>query len=478
VSRMRALAFCVSVDHARFMARVFVDHGVMATAVWADTPSSEREQALRDLRDRNINVLFSVDLFNEGVDLPDVDTLLFLRPTDSPTLFLQQFGRGLRRSPGKTYCTVLDFVGHHRKEFRFDRRFRALLGGSRRELEQQINDGFPYLPAGCHMSLDQVAAKRVLENIRESIPTQWASRVAELRQLGDVNLERYLEETGRDLEDVYRGDKSWIELREAAGLLIPPLSDEDGPLLRACGRLLHVDDLERIDVWRRFVGSGLGATRSSERERRLIRMLIASVMDAVLERNVTLEDASERLRRHPSVLYELESLMSPLSSRIDHLLEPAPGEIALQVHARYTRVEILSAFGEGKSARAPGWQTGVWWANESKAGLLAVTLDKTSGRFSPTTRYRDYAISRDRIHWESQAVTRADSPTGRRYQDHQTMGWSMHLFARLKPDDRAFWYLGRARYLEHVGEQPMAIKWALDHELPGDLFARFAAAVA
>jgi superfamily II DNA or RNA helicase len=70
-----------------------------------------------------------VDLFNEGVEVPLVDTVLMLRPTDSPTLFLQQLGRGLRRAHGKTVCTVLDFVGHHRREFRFDRRLRALLPG-------------------------------------------------------------------------------------------------------------------------------------------------------------------------------------------------------------------------------------------------------------------------------------------------------------------------------------------------------------
>ena len=476
VSMMSALGFCVSVDHARFMARVFVDHGVKATAVWADTPSAEREQALRDLCERKINVLFSVDLFNEGVDLPDVDTLLFLRPTDSPTLFLQQFGRGLRLSPGKTFCTVLDFVGHHRKEFRYDRRFRALLGGSRKDLERQVDGGFPFLPAGCHMALDQVAAKRVLENIREGIPSQWASRVAELRQLGDVTLERYLEETGRDLEDVYRGNKSWIELREAAGFAIPPAGDQDGPLLRACGRILHVDDSERISAWRRFIAGGLDLKRCSERERRLLRMLIASVMGEVLDKGESLEDAAERLRRHPRVLLEIESLAGPLTSGIDHFLEPAPGDIALQVHARYTRIEILTAFGEGKAARAAGWQTGVWWAEPSRAGLLAWTYDKSSGLFSPTTRYKDYAISRDEIHWETQSRTRADDSIGRRYQDHQALGWSIHMFARLRQDERAFWYLGTARYVHHESERPMKVTWKLEHPLPGDLHARFAAA--
>ena len=96
-----------------------------------------------------------MDLFNEGVDLPSVDALLMLRPTESPTLFIQQLGRGLRRDIGKSVCTVLDFVGQHRQEFRFDRRLAALLGGTRKELAEQVAAGFPYLPAGCQMQLDQ-----------------------------------------------------------------------------------------------------------------------------------------------------------------------------------------------------------------------------------------------------------------------------------------------------------------------------------
>ena len=163
LSRMRALGFCVSVEHARFMARVFQAAGVRAAAIWSDTPDTERLAALSDLAARRINIVFSVDLFNEGVNIPAVDTLVMLRPTDSPTLFLQQLGRGLRRSVGKTVCTVLDFVGHHRQEFRFDRRFQALLGGTRKELAAQIEAGFPFLPAGCHMELDRIAADIVLE---------------------------------------------------------------------------------------------------------------------------------------------------------------------------------------------------------------------------------------------------------------------------------------------------------------------------
>ena len=478
ILRMRALGFCVSVGHARFMVRVFNEHGVPSKAVWADTPRAEREQALRDLGERRINTLFSVDLFNEGVDLPDVDTLFFLRPTDSPTLFLQQLGRGLRRSEGKTHCTVLDFVGHHRKEFRYDRRFQALLGGSRKDIERQINSGFPFLPAGCHMELDAVAQARVLENIRQGIPSQWTARVAELRELGDITLAAYLEETGRDLEDVYNGNRCWTELRESAGLPVPPQGEDDERLLLGCGRLLHVDDRERIEAWRRFVMAPPDLEQMNEHDRRLLRMLMSSVGSKVVQRDESMEHAAARFRRHPRVLSEIDSLLGPLLERIDHVHEEVPGNTPLEVHARYTRVEILAAFGVGQGVRSPTWQTGVWSVEAEKAELMAFTLDKTSGQFSPTTRYRDYAISRDLIHWESQGNTRAESETGRRYQNHQDLGWSIHLFARLHQEERAFWYLGPARYVDHVGERPMAITWKLDHPLPGDLFARFAAAVA
>jgi Domain of unknown function (DUF3427) len=153
-------------------------------------------------------------------------------------------------------------------------------------------------------------------------------------------------------------------------------------------------------------------------------------------------------------------------------------EVPLGIHARYTRVEILAAFGIGTTARVAPWQSGVYWAADAQADLFAFTLDKTSGSFSPTTRYKDYAISRDLIHWESQSVTRAESPTGQRYQRHADRGTSVMLFARQRSDERAFYFLGPATYVKHESELPMAITWRLHHPLPGDLFAAFAAAVA
>jgi superfamily II DNA or RNA helicase len=478
--RMRALGFCVSVQHARFMAKVFNEAGLPSVAVWGDSSRDEREEALSDLAAGRVRVVFSVDLFNEGIDVPAVDALLLLRPTDSPTLFLQQLGRGLRRAHGKTICTVLDFVGLHRKEFRFDRRFGALLGGSRKDVERQVQQGFPFLPAGCHLELDSVAQEIVLRSIREAIPTSWRDRCVELRALGDVTLSAYLDETGLDLEDIYANNHSWSEMRRAAGLRTAEPGPDEVASLRAVGRMLHVDDDERIETYVRFLADASPPEHAAlaTRDARLLRMLIASVTN--LRPSVPIQQAIDRFWDHPQVRAELHEVFTHLRGRGSHLhaLLGIDATIPLQVHARYTRNEILAAFGTGEGARPNTWQTGVWWDKQSQTDLFAFTLDKSTGGFSPTTRYRDYALSSELIHWESQSATAADGAVGQRYIQHLQRGTNIVLFARLRTDDRAFWCLGPARYVRHERERPIAFVWRLEHRLPGDLYAEFAAAVA
>lgn len=482
---MRALGFCVSVDHARFMAQQFTAAGLPSRAVWADTPDEERRDALRDLRDGRLRAVFSVDLFNEGVDIPSVDALILLRPTDSATLFLQQLGRGLRREHGKTICTVLDFVGQHRKEFQFQKRFGALLRGGRRDVIEQIGADFPFLPAGCHMQLDPVAKQNVLENIRRSLPYTSTQRRAELLRVAEggrqISLKSFLDASGLAVEDIYGGDHCWSSLLEAAGLPTSPAGPEEKTLRRAIGRLVHVDDIARLDTYRELAGCpnapDLGAMKL--RTRRLFHMLATVLTESVGAPPKTLEAAAELLWAHPQVMAELAELMEVLRERIEHVPVPLAShpDVPLFVHARYTRREILAAFSDTATLKTPEWREGSRWIEPERADLLAFTLDKTTGHFSPTTRYRDYAITRELLHWESQSMTRADSPTGRRYQDHASAGGTILPFARLTTEDRAFWLLGPATYVSHEGERPMAVTWRLEHPLPGDLYAQFAAAV-
>lgn len=484
-SKMRALGFCVSVGHARFMAAQFNAAGLASRAISAETSDDERAEAIRLLSSGQLRVVFSVDLFNEGVDVPSVDTLLLLRPTDSPTVFLQQLGRGLRRSPGKTACTVLDFVGQHRKEYQFQRRFGALINGGRKQLIEQIEAGFPFLPSGCHMQLDAVAAKTILTNIRDSLPSTWNQKATELSRVAEhnerVSLRKFLNQTGLALEDIYTSTHCWSDLLEAGHLSTLPAGPFERFLRRALGRLLHIDDPLRIDFY-----SNLSLRTDTPdvaifdlAEKRLLHMLLSILTESVPVPGLDFAGAVRLVWEHPQVLSELGELMEVLAERVDHVqfpLESHPG-VPLLVHARYTRREILAAFADGTQLALPPWREGVRWLPNAACDLLAFTLDKASGHFSPTTRYKDYAISPRLIHWESQSGTRANSDTGQRYQEHMTTGSAILLFARLTTDDRAFWFLGPASYASHEGERPMAIRWELQEPLPGDLYARFAAAV-
>jgi hypothetical protein len=478
-SRMRALGYCVSVGHAQFMARRFTELGLPAVAVSAASSSDERRQTLRDLSEGKIRAVFTVDLFNEGIDIPSVDTLLLLRPTDSATLFLQQLGRGLRKAVGKSRCTVLDFVGTHRKEFRFDRRLRALLGGSRADVERQVRHEFPFLPAGCSFQLDPIAKEIVLRSIRAAIPSTWKERCDELHSLGDVGLGEYLESSGLDLEDIYAGGHSWSEMRRVTGFQTDSMGPAETQLMRAVGRMLHVDDDGRLEAYPRLLSADSPPSLDdlSLREQRLLRMLVSSL--TTLSASAAFEEALEQTWQHPAVRRELIDVLELLPERMAYVGHPLRiPDVPLSLHSRYTRTEILAAFGVGDGAKPPTWQTGVWWEPRSGTDLFAFTLDKSVGGFSPTTRYRDYAISPELIHWESQSATTSDSATGKRYIQQLENGTNVVLFARLRTTERAFWCLGPATYVSHEGDRPIAFVWRLQRQLPAELYTSFAAAVA
>ncbi|TQN42115.1 superfamily II DNA or RNA helicase [Blastococcus colisei] len=475
--RMRALGFCVSIQHAEFMAERFSAAGIPSRAITSQTSREERAAALVALRERQANVLFTVDLFNEGLDIPTVDTVLFLRPTESATVFLQQLGRGLRLSEDKACLTVLDFIGAQHQEFRFDLRFRALTGSSRRGLQRDVEQGFPTLPAGCHIELDRVAQRIVLENIKQSLNVSWKGLVAEARSLERPTMAEFLDEAGIELEDLYRGNRrSWLDLQRAAERVQDTPGPDDRRLANAFARMLHIDDLERLQFIREIItAAGTTDVTRDARSRRLAAMLHFSLFGQQ-EQFSSIEASLDRLLRHPSRAEELTQLTDVLVDRL-HRVTPkltAASARPLHLHARYTQVEALAAFGRESLANAFG--AGVWWIPDESADLFFVTLQKTELHYSPTTMYADHAISPSIFQWESQNTTRPGTGVGNRYIHHRELGTSVHLFLReTKTSDGnlgapPYLYAGPMTYLSHTGERPMRILWNLEHALPADVF--------
>ena len=472
---MRALGFCVSVAHAQFMAHAFNEAGIPALAVSGQTAPQDRQRALEDLTSRRVNVLFAADLFNEGLDLPDVDTVLFLRPTESATVFMQQLGRGLRRTPTKPVLTVLDFVGHHRREFRFDTKLRALTGQTRRGVEREVERGFPFLPSGCQIVMDRQAQSLILENLRSQVANSWRAMTSELRSYGDLDLPGFVRESGVELPDILRrGQKSWTQLRRDAGLPTPAGASREGELLKRVRAFAHVDDGLRATGYRRLLSSDVAVNDLSPLEQRLARMLFFSAFPGGAG-FTSYDDGLAAIRAEHAASAEVASVVDLVFDQSRHDAVPLSGALAdipLRVHASYQREEILAALDYATLQRTPvSMMQGVAYSPSRNVDALFVTLKKSEADYSPTTMYRDYPISPTRFHWESQNATSIASPTGRRYLNGTS---TVILFCRVESrgeyDTAPYIFLGPATYESHVGERPIAITWKLQHAMPTAFF--------
>ncbi|MCL4841278.1 MAG: DUF3427 domain-containing protein [Bryobacteraceae bacterium] len=475
----RALGFCVSVAHAQFMARAFRDAGIPAQAITSASPAEERAQAALMLRSRAVNVLFTVDLFNEGVDIPEADCVLFLRPTESSTVFLQQLGRGLRLDTGKTSCLVLDFIGNQRREFRFDQRFRALFGSTRQQLTDQLERRITRLPGNCYFRLDKESRSLVLDNLKAQLQASRARMVAELSTLAGQlgrrpTLMEYLSETSYDLDDIYKPSiGGWYSLLNESQLLRPPPTAADLTLSKRFQLLLHVDSVRRLSLYRDL----LDVTSSSLDnltllEKRMVEMLTFRL----LQREARQEDCGwetglTRLKQNTAAGAEFRELCGMLFERVKlhSNEEPAMDRCPIFLHRQYTRDEVLVGLGLPQLVGTRHTQTGRFWRDAINTEILFVTLDKSDKTFSPSTRYEDFAVSPTRFHWQSQSTTDENSPTGQRYVLQRQNGAQFLLFVRPKIGD-AFLFLGPVRYASHSGSRPMSIYWDLDHPMPAWFF--------
>jgi len=198
---VRALGFCVTREHASYMAEKFTLAGLKADYLVSGNEREELRSTIKSrFKKKEINYLFVVDIFNEGVDIPELDTVLFLRPTESLTVFLQQLGRGLRLSEGKECLTVLDFVGNARAEYDFEGKFRALIGKTNASTKEELERDFPHLPLGCSIVLEKKAKDFILQNIKAA--TQLTSKQL-INKIANFKHQTFLSLTLKNFTDFY-----------------------------------------------------------------------------------------------------------------------------------------------------------------------------------------------------------------------------------------------------------------------------------
>lgn len=478
INDVKGLGFCVSIEHAEFMCRYFNEHNIPSMFLTGHSPEEERKTAKQRLVAGEVRFIFVVDIYNEGVDIPEVNTVLFLRPTESLTVFLQQLGRGLRLAEDKECLTVLDFIGQANKKYNFEDKFAALLSNTTRSVTREIKDGFVSVPKGCYIQLEKKAAKYILDNIRASYGNTagLVSRVATFAEDSgmELTLANFLDYYHLDPRAIYKFS-SFSRICARADVIEDFEEPLEETLTKAFARLAVIDSRRWIsfllDILPRL--DDIDFKTLSDVEKRMLQMLYITIWGKAVEDWGSEEvlDNLYALFDSTTLLGELISLLRYRYEQIDFIDEPVDlgFDCPLDLHCTYTRDQLLVAMDFMKPATV---REGVKWLPEKQLDVFFVTLNKADKDYSPTTMYNDYSINESLFHWQSQSITADNSPTGQRYIHHKERGSKVLLFVREFKSDRvtggaeAYTYLGTANYVKHQGSRPMNITWLLDRPIP------------
>lgn len=477
INEVKGLGFCVSKEHAKFMSDYFNSKNIPSMYLVSETSDEERNSAKKRLVEGYVRFIFVVDIYNEGVDIPEVNTVLFLRPTESLTIFLQQLGRGLRLCEGKDCLTVLDFIGQANKNYNFESKFAALLDNTSRGVISELNNGFVSAPKGCYIQLEKLAKEYILNNIKASFGAT-AGLISKLSGFEEtsglpLNIANFVEYNHLDIRTIYAHENSFSRLCVRAGVRDNFTEDGEEIITKALARICAINSRR----WLKFLLNILPsietrtATDFDDCQKRMLRMFEFTIWpNTDSEDNIprTLEKLAS-LKNSPVMFGEMLELMQYGFDKIDFVDEPVElgFDCPLDLHCNYTRDQIFVALDYLKPSVV---RQGVKWLPEKKLDVFINTLNKAEKDYSPTTMYNDYSINEWLFHWQSQSTTSDTSPTGHRYIHHAEMGSKVLLFVREYESDivgtAPFTFLGLAEYKSHEGSKPMSIVWQLRAPIP------------
>ena len=467
----RALCFCVNKRHADFMAEQLRLYGFNAQSLTSDTQSDERKQLAKDLREGTLHYLCVVDIFNEGVDIPEVDTVLFLRPTESLTIFLQQLGRGLRLSAGKTELTVLDFVAQVNRKYDFASRFRALTLQPEKNIQKQIKEGFTLLPLGCSIVMEKKARQYILDNITSAIYNK-NRIIKEINSYATIpTLTQFLENNGQDIRILYQGSNCWSSLKRAAGRISYADDTVTKRLEKGMANLIHHNTASFLRFIERFI-SGEKVHKVEDNKTYAIMFYYALFQDKISKTGYgSINEALEliHLPKYACFKQEIAEIVSFRLARLDIKTTPIGEEIipGLELYGCYTREEVFTLVGrQTAEVKMQGAASGAFNLPEHNAVLLFVTLNKSEKDFSPSTQYNDYLINEEYFHWQSKNTDSHYNSGGRKYVEQAKTGMKVILFVREEKKDgfgntSPFHCFGLVDYVSSHDDFPMNVKWKL-----------------
>jgi len=507
--KRKVLGFCVSKEHAKFMSEQFNKKGISSTHLTSIDNILHREKIIERLEDEkdSLEVVFSVDIFNEGLDIPSINTVLMLRPTNSPIVFTQQLGRGLRKAKGKDFLTLLDFIGNHNRAYLIA----IALNGNRiidkESLKFSILNDFSNMK-NAHILMDEISKKRILEQITKE----------------NFNASKYLKE-------------QYYEFKSNLGNKTPMLVDYINydefisPLNFISDSKSYIEFLKKVEKDESFKllcedENFLKASRFLQGllpikriyEFAILKYLISNE-SCDIERisgfiNKYLEKVSKRTIEHAFSFLNQEYFDSAQISRFLKLVELKGKKLFktkefeeilknkrkkefiedtlnygilsyeesfgikdygmpfLKLYEKYNMLNISQLCNFDKihsSFRGSGF------LKFKDDFFLFITLEKD--KYSKASKYVNTFFDKQHFSYVSKPSHSQDKGDGQRLCDNKKHGVKLHVFIRkfshVDKKVQTFIYLGLANTIEYNGNKPINLKLKLEKELDNNLFEEF-----
>lgn len=501
--KLKCLAFCASVDHANYMSDEFNKLGKKSICLSGDANPDFRSKAIKEFKDGNIEVIFTVDIFNEGIDIPEVNTILMLRPTESPTIFIQQLGRGLRKFANKEFVTVIDFIGNHKNVYNLAFSFGADYLYDKKSIKDFVESDFQNFSKFSFFKIDQIAKERILENI-ESInfdDKKWITKTYEIFKSNISNgnnlkipmwLDYLNSDTSPDIVKFIKksDNKSYYDfLEKIVKENVKQLSKQESNILRTFESFLPLKRNYEFTILNEINTKGVFDTINFDKEL-FINFDNESFKSSVSNLLLKHFDKKEKLKYNQIIKFidnklyfkeevnDLKNKDNFIRRYFNELFiyglnkynnENNKDEInKIKLWETYSRNQILAMFNFDKEYSSV--REGVKKIKNNY--LIFVTLDKQDMK-NELHKYKDCFIDQLHFQWESQNPTSIESETGQNLINHKNRNINLHIFIRNDKKDKPYYYFGKADVLSYSGSKPIRFNLKFQKIIPNHIYKIF-----
>ncbi|NEZ47754.1 DUF3427 domain-containing protein [Clostridium niameyense] len=510
--KCKCIGFCVSIEHAKYMAQEFNKRGINSVYLTGENSPEERELYIKNLESENneLEVIFTVDIFNEGVDIPSINLVLMLRPTNSPIVFIQQLGRGLRKHNDKTFLTVLDFIGNHNKAFLIAL---ALNGGKyydKDSLKVCVAKQFESIPGCTNIQMDRIAQERILEQLDKENFNSMKYLKEEYFQFKKLNggripyfLMDYIKYDGSpeplrflNKDKTYIGFLARVEKDEVLQKLLQ--NEIFNKILKELSNKLPLKRVYEFSIIRYLIDKGNISLNQAKNEilKYIKNVDDTSVIHALKVLNQNYDDSGQI--KNNIRCFNLDKEVLSITKDFKNIIDDEKYRVYIEDVINYGLIRYEKEFGEDyygipflKLYEQYQMVDIALLSNYEKthssfrgSGLLAngreyfLFIDLHKGEnIKESINYKDKFIDRRNFQWQSPNSTSQSSERGKNIIFNKEREVNLHLFIRkYKTIDNVvqpYIYIGKGNVESYYGEKPITTILKLENHVPQALYTEF-----